>query len=68
MLILGMAGGLRREEIHNITTNDVTENNNALIFSISKTKTGNPKSFVVMGELQEIVDKLINIEHCDQQS
>ena len=57
ILILGTAGGLRREELYNIRIDDVTEDNNTLLISIPKTKTGNAKSFVVMGELRDIIIK-----------
>lgn len=53
-----MAGGLRREEIYNIRTDDITiDNQKNLLISIPKTKTGQAKSFVVEGELREIVAK-----------
>ena len=57
ILILGTAGGLRREELYNIRIDDVTEVNNTLLISIPKTKTGNAKSFVVVEELRDIMNK-----------
>lgn len=58
ILILGMAGGLRREEIYNICIGDVTKNkDNSLLVSIPKTKNGDKKSFVVMGELCRFIEK-----------
>lgn len=57
ILILGTAGGLRREEIYNICTKDITESDSSLIISIPKTKNGQPKSFVVMGGLRYITTK-----------
>lgn len=57
ILILGMTGGLRREEIYNICTEDIAETNGTLHISIPKTKTGEQKSFVVMGEFRNIIEK-----------
>lgn len=56
-MILGTAGGLRREEIYNIRIDDITESNNTLLISVPKTKNGDQKSFVVMGELRDIIGK-----------
>ena len=56
-LILGMAGGLRREEIYNILVDDVREDNNTLIISIPKTKNSDPKSFLVVGKFRNIINK-----------
>lgn len=57
ILILGMAGGLRRKEIYNIRTDDITETNDTLLISIPKTKNGDQKSFAIMGELRDIIRK-----------
>ena len=52
-----MAGGLRCEEIYNILTEDIIEDNNTLLILIPKTRGGDPKSFVVMGKLRGVINK-----------
>lgn len=50
MLILGIAGACRSDELVNLKMDDIKDVKSALIISIPKTKTKKPRSFTVLGE------------------
>ena len=56
-LIFGINGACRRQELVNITTNDVETQGQILIVKINQTKTKIPRSFTINGQFREIVQK-----------
>lgn len=58
VMALGVSGGLRRQEIHNITTDDIQRRGeNLILVEIPKTKTNDPKSFAISGFFFDIFEK-----------
>lgn len=50
ILILGVAGACRSDELVNLTIDNVEDVNSALIIKIPNTKTKRPRSFTVLGD------------------
>lgn len=62
ILILGISGALRREEIHKIKLNDVEIKTDPLmVINIPETKVNKSKSFVISNDFFSIVDKYIKL-------
>lgn len=61
VLIMGIAGALRRCELTNLLTSDCITGEDLLLVSIKNTKNKVPRSFTIMGELYDICKRYINI-------
>lgn len=59
-MIFGVAGACRREEITNVTINDVEIQGQLLLTRIPKTTTKISRSFTIDGEFSNIVQKYMN--------
>lgn len=58
ILALGISGGLRREEIHNITVNDIQKfEENMVQITISNNKSNQPKSFAMTEDMYNVYKK-----------
>lgn len=60
-LIFGINGACRREELANVTTENVTREGNILLIKIPNTKTKIDRSFTIDGEFRKIVLKYENL-------
>ncbi|KAJ8706480.1 hypothetical protein PYW07_012558 [Mythimna separata] len=56
-LIFGINGACRRQELHNITTNDIENQGNILLIKIRNTENKISRSFVIDGPFYEVVKK-----------
>ena len=57
-LIIGLAGACRRNELRQISINDIQDKENVLIITIPKTKTGNKRVFTITDEIIENISAL----------
>lgn len=57
VLIFGVSGALRRNEIYKITVNDVEEKDSALFVNIPETKNNRAKSFAITGFMFNLYKK-----------
>lgn len=57
-MALGIAGACRREELCNLTVNDIEDHGSSLaLIKIPKTKTNKPRSFAVTSEIHSLFQK-----------
>lgn len=52
-----MTGACRRQELYNLTKNDVETHGEMILVKITQTKTKIPRSFTIQGQFREIVNK-----------
>lgn len=57
VLIFGINGACRRQELANITTNDVENHGRVLLVQVKNTKNKIPRSFTIQGPFHDIVKK-----------
>lgn len=57
--VLGVLGACRREELTNLSINNVETQGNLLLVHIPNTRTQQPRSFVISGEFKMIVEKYL---------
>jgi hypothetical protein len=57
VLIFGINGACRRQELANITTNDVENHGQVLLVQVKNTKNKIPRSFTIQGPFYDIVRK-----------
>ncbi|KAJ3662084.1 hypothetical protein Zmor_006446 [Zophobas morio] len=57
VVVMGLFGGLRRDEMFKLTVDDVEDKGCFIIVKIKKTKTGEAKSFTIVEE-KEIIGAL----------
>ncbi|KAF7998546.1 hypothetical protein HCN44_010954 [Aphidius gifuensis] len=67
MLIVGVFGACRRSEIHDLTMEQVQDNNKELIFHLPKTKNDVPRSFIIGDKhLYDICKKYMALRPVDK--
>ena len=59
--IIGILGGLRREELTNLLLENVEDHNTMFLIKIPKTKTGIQRSFTVVGEFYKFCKNYLTI-------
>ncbi|XP_011859053.1 PREDICTED: uncharacterized protein LOC105556569, partial [Vollenhovia emeryi] len=64
-MIFGICGACRREELTQITINDIEDKGSILLVKIPKTKNYKPRSFVITDEFYSIFKKYITLRPKD---
>ena len=59
VLVMGVFGGLRREEMVKMSTKDITDKGSVLIVKVPETKTGTSKGFTIVEETEINALKLV---------
>jgi len=67
-LIFGITGACRREELSNITINDIQDFGSMLHIKLPYTKTNCSRSFTIEGEFYDIFKKYIDLRPANVQS
>lgn len=65
MVIFGIAGCCRGDEITQVLVNHITQEGNTLLVDIPKTKTSKPRQFTINAELSATVKKYWNLRSDD---
>lgn len=60
-LILGISGACRREELHDLKIDDITDKGSLFLINIPKSKNYTSRSFTVMGEFYQILLKYLSL-------
>ncbi|CAI6366167.1 unnamed protein product [Macrosiphum euphorbiae] len=68
VLIFGITGACRREELSNITINDIQDFGSMLHIKLPYTKTNCSRSFTIEGEFYDIFKKYIDLRPANVQS
>lgn len=61
-MAFGISGACRREEMYNLTTDDVHDNDSLFKIDITHTKTDKPRSFVISEEFHRIIKQYIDLK------